>query len=65
MATSTIRALTACACLTGGAVAIAQRGATAPIELPFRFTTTQPIIDVGLNGGARCRSSWTPAPRFT
>ena len=52
MVTSTVGALAACACLIGGAVAIAQQGAAAPIELPFRFTTKQPIIDVRLNGGA-------------
>jgi hypothetical protein len=52
MVTSTVRALTAWACLTGGAIAIAQQGAPAPIELPFRFNTKQPIIDVRLNGGA-------------
>ncbi len=51
MPTSTIRALAACACLVGGAVAIAQQGAPAPIVVPFRFNTKQPIIDVRLNGG--------------
>lgn len=44
--------LAACACLAGGAMAVAQPGGAAPIELPFRFTTVQPIIDVRLNGGA-------------
>ena len=52
MATSTVRALAACACLAVGGIAIAQQGAPAPISLPFRFTTRQPIIDVRLNGGA-------------
>jgi hypothetical protein len=52
MVTPAVRAFVACACLIGGAVAVAQQGTTAPIELPFRFKTKQPIIDVRLNGGA-------------
>ena len=51
MVTSAARVSAACACLIGGAVALAQQTAPAPIALPFRFTTKQPIIDVGLNGG--------------
>ena len=54
MVTSTARAAAACVFVLGGAYALvlAQQAASAPIALPFRFTTKQPIIDVRLNGGA-------------
>lgn len=53
MVTSTARVAAACVCLLGGAyaLAVAQQTGSDPIALPFRFTTKQPIIDVGLNGG--------------